>query len=75
MAWAEADLVVADEFREGNMPARQSPLPCVRAGFAALPAVAEAQWQTFGTEADGTLRQWAEVDFVPGLPTQATYSG
>ena len=38
VAWAEADLVVADEFREGNMPARQAPLSCVRAGFAALPA-------------------------------------
>ena len=123
VAWAEADLVVADEFREGNMPARQAPLPCVRAGFAALPdtvtsryfrgdsachenallawlahpdrarepggaigfavsavqteplaaalrAVSETDWQTFGTEADGTLRQWAEVDFVPGLPNE-----
>ena len=123
VAWAEADLVVADEFREGNMPARQAPLPCVRAGFTALPAtvtaryfrgdsachenelltwlahpdraqetggaigfavsavqsealaaalraVGEAPWQTFGTEADGTLRQWAEVDFVPGLPSE-----
>jgi hypothetical protein len=123
VAWAEADLVVADEFREGNVPARQAPLPCVRAAFAALPttvtarsfrgdsachenallawlahpdraqepggaigfavsavqteplaaalrAVGEAQWQTFGTERDGTLRQWAEVDFVPGLPSE-----
>ena len=105
------------------MPARQAPLPCVRAGFAALPstvkaryfrgdsachenglltwlahpdraqepggaigfavsavqtealaaalrAVSEKQWQTYGTEADGTLRQWAEVDFVPGLPSE-----
>lgn len=123
VAWAEADLVVADEFREGNMPARQAPLSCVRAAFAALPstvtaryfrgdsachenglltwlahpdrasepggaigfavsavqtealavalrAVTEKQWQTYGTEADGTLRQWAEVDFVPGLPSE-----
>jgi hypothetical protein len=121
--WAEADLVVADEFREGNVPARQSPLPCVRAGFAALPAtvterffrgdsacpenewrgwlahpdrasepggaigfavravqteplaaalraVPEPQWQSFGTESDGTVRQCADVDFVPGLPSE-----
>ena len=27
--------------------------------------VAEGNWKTFGTEDDGTLRQWAEVDFVP----------
>lgn len=123
VAWAEADLVVADEFREGNMPARQAPLPCVRAAFAALPAtvterffrgdsachenellgwlahperarepggaigfavsavqtealaaalraVGDGQWQTFGTESDGTLRQWAELDFVPALPSE-----
>jgi hypothetical protein len=123
VAWAEADLVVADEFREGNVPARQAPLPCGRAAFAALPAtvtarffrgdsachenellawlsdperatepggaigfavsavqsaplaaavraVPETQWRTFGTERDGTLRQWAEVDFVPALPSE-----
>jgi hypothetical protein len=123
VAWAEADLVVADQFREGNVPARQAPLSCVRAAFAALPAtvterffrgdsachenellawlsdpkraeepggaigfavsavqseplaaalraVREAQWQTFGTESDGTLRQWAELDFVPALPSE-----
>jgi hypothetical protein len=123
VAWAEADLVVADEFREGNVPARQAPLACVKAAFAALPetvserffrgdsachenellgwlsdpqrtsepggaigfavsavqsealaaalrAVTEATWQTFGTEADGTLRQWADLDFVPSLPSE-----
>ena len=117
--WAEADLVVADEFRDGNVPAKQEPLTCAQLAFAALPAditaryfrgdsachehglldwlkdaaraqepggaigfavsavmsealaaavrkVEETSWTTFGTEADGTLRQWAEVDFVPG---------
>ena len=117
--WAEADLVVADEFRDGNVPAKQAPLNCAQRAFAALPAsvrqrffrgdsachehdllhwlrqperaqepggaigfaisavmspalaaavtaVAEPAWQTIKTEADGTLRQWAEVDFVPG---------
>jgi len=117
--WAEADLVVADEFRDGNVPAKQAPLTCAQRAFAALPAsvrqrffrgdsachehdlihwlrqperaqepggaigfaisavmspalaaavraVAEPAWQTLKTEADGTLRQWAEVDFVPG---------
>ena len=28
--------------------------------------VKESGWKTFGQEDDGTLRQWAEVDFVPG---------
>jgi len=117
--WAEADLVVADEFRDGNVPAKQEPLTCAQMAFAALPAdltaryfrgdsacqeqgllnwlkdparaqesggpigfavsavmsvelqaavrqVEDKAWQTFGQEDDGTLRQWAEVDFVPG---------
>lgn len=121
--WAEAELVVADEFRDGNVPARQAPLNCAKMAFAALPdtvreryfrgdsachenelvewlnapertqepggrigfavsavmdkALAQAvaqvpdkQWATYGKEADGTLRQWAEVDFVPGAATE-----
>lgn len=117
--WAEADLVLADEWRDGNVPAQQSPLTCAQWAFAALPAtvtqryfrgdsacheheligwlksperakepggaigfcvsarmseelhkavqaVPEGQWKTFGQEPDGTKRQWAEVDFVPG---------
>ena len=35
--WAEADLVLADEFRDGNVPARQDPLTCAKLAFAALP--------------------------------------
>ncbi len=117
--WAEADLVLADEFRDGNVPAKQDPLTCAKLAFGVLPEtttqryfrgdsachenelldwlkdpererepggrigfaisavmseplaaavrqVAEGDWQTFGVEDDGTLRQWAEVDFVPG---------
>jgi hypothetical protein len=117
--WAEADLVLADEFRDGNVPARQAPLTCAQLAFGALPEtikeryfrgdsacheneligwlkhpdraqepggrigfalsavmsaelsgaigkIAHQQWKTFATEGDGTLRQWAEVDFVPG---------
>ncbi len=121
--WAEADLVLADEFRDGNVPAKQDPLTCAKLAFAALPEtvtrryfrgdsachehellewlkhpdrqqesggrigfavsavmseplgqalrqVGEAEWKTFGKEDDGTLRQWAEVDFVPGDKTE-----
>jgi hypothetical protein len=117
--WAEADLVLADEFRDGNVPAQQDPLTCAKLAFEALPQtvtqryfrgdsachekqlldwlnhpdrerepggrirfaisarmseplaqelrkVAEADWKTFGKEDGGTLRQWAEVAFVPG---------
>lgn len=118
-AWAETGLIVADEFRDGNVPAMMAPLVCAKAAFAALPssvssyafrgdsachesglvnwlrdpqrpdgpqgiirfavsarmsvelghalkAVPDAHWQTVKQEADGVLRQWAEVDFVPG---------
>jgi hypothetical protein len=121
--WAEADLVLADEFRDGNVPAKQEPLTCAKLAFAALPEtiqqryfrgdsachendllewlkhpdreaepggrigfavsavmsgplaqalrkVKDGQWETFGKEDDGTLRQWAEVDFVPGDKTE-----
>jgi hypothetical protein len=121
--WAEADLVLADEFRDGNVPAKQSPLNCAKMAFAALPdtvkkryfrgdsacheneligwlnaperaeepggkigfavsatmsadlakavaRVPETQWKTYGKEADGTLRQCAEVDFVPSAETE-----
>jgi hypothetical protein len=122
--WAEADLVLADEFRDGNVPAKQDPLTCAKLAFAALPEtvtrryfrgdsachendllewlkhpdrekepggrigfavsavmsepfgeairkVGETEWKTFGeAEEDGTLRQWAEVDFVPGDKTE-----
>jgi hypothetical protein len=37
--WAEADVVLADEFRDGNVPARQAPLACARAA-ATCPASA-----------------------------------
>ena len=117
--WAELDLAVADEFRDGNVAAKQAPLTCAKTAFAALPEsvghrffrgdsacheselldwlkhpdrakepggwigfavsavmsealgaafkkIKEPEWKTFATESDGTLRQWAEVDFVPG---------
>lgn len=37
VVWAERDLIVADEFRDGNVPAGMDPLAVVRRGFAALP--------------------------------------
>lgn len=42
--WAEADLVLADEFRDGNVPARQEPLTCAKQAFAALPATITARY-------------------------------
>jgi hypothetical protein len=36
--WAEMDTVLADEFRDGNVPAQMAPLTVAKAAFAALPA-------------------------------------
>ena len=121
--WAEAQAVLATEFRDGNVPADKDPLSCTRAAFAQLPsnvrqyafrgdgacdhgallswlddpqreggpagridyaisarmvedlakavrAVGEAQWHSLAKEKDGTLRQWAELDYVPALPSE-----
>jgi hypothetical protein len=38
IVWAEQDLVVADEFRDGNVPAGQDTLRLTKRGFEALPA-------------------------------------
>ena len=39
--WAETELVLADEFRDGNVPALQSPLAVAQAAFQALPETVE----------------------------------
>ncbi len=36
--WVEEDLIVADEFRDGNVPGNKDPLTSVRRAFGALPA-------------------------------------
>lgn len=117
--WAEADLVVADEFRDGNVPANMKPLNVAQRAFAALPtsvkerafrgdtacyeqsllkwlnaearaeepggpilfavsaamgpklrkhceAIPARNWETIDVEADGTVKQCAEVAYVPG---------
>src|ERR1019366_10315719 len=37
-AWAETSLVLADEFRDGNVPAQMEPLAVAQRAFAALPS-------------------------------------
>ena len=36
--WAERNVVLADEFRDGNVPAHMRVLDCARRAFAALPS-------------------------------------
>jgi hypothetical protein len=39
--WAETDLIVADEFRDGNVPAIMKPLTVAKRAFGALPSTVE----------------------------------
>jgi hypothetical protein len=42
--WAEMNVVVADEFRDGNVPAQQAPLPVTKRAFAALPETVQTRY-------------------------------
>lgn len=42
--WAEMDLILADEFRDGNVPAIREPLRCARQAFQALPTTVTEHW-------------------------------
>ena len=42
--WMEQDLAVADEYRDGNVPAGMNNLPLIRRGFAALPETVTARY-------------------------------
>jgi len=39
--WAETNLILADEFRDGNVPAAMSPLASAKAAFSSLPPTVE----------------------------------
>jgi Transposase DDE domain group 1 len=114
VSWAETGLVMADEFRDGNVPASVGIKDLVDEAYASLPARADGQpwqvavrsdsaayayealdhwqergwrfavsadmsaalkqavmalpetaWQMWQQEARGTVREWAEVTYVP----------
>lgn len=69
VVWAERDLIVADEFRDGNVPAGRDPLSVVRRGFAALPE----QVATYAFRGDSAcyehdLLNWLRDPARPGGP-------
>src|SRR5918992_619863 len=119
VSWAETGLVVADEFRDGNVPASQRIKELVDQAFAALPhrpaadpwqvsvrsdsatyeqttldhwhqrrwrvavsadmstalqrqivALPHDAWTVCGQEANGVIREWAEVACVPSRKTE-----
>jgi hypothetical protein len=67
--WVEQDLVVADEYRDGNVPAGMATLPLIQRGFASLPATVT----TFFFRADSACYnertlQWLADSHRPGGP-------
>jgi hypothetical protein len=59
--WAETGLILADEFRDGNVPAHYQPLNVVRAAFKALPeTVKEYYFRGDSACHEYELVQWLE---------------
>lgn len=62
VVWAEKDLVVADEFRTGNVPARMGNIRILEKAFAALPAGVE----TVYVRSDSAFYGHKELRFLDG---------
>jgi hypothetical protein len=57
--WAEQDLVVADEYRDGNVPAGMENLPLIRKAFRTLPAsVTERYFRADSACYDERILKW-----------------
>jgi hypothetical protein len=58
--WAEMDVVLADEFRDGNVPAIMAPLTVAKRAFAALPQTV----QTYYFRGDSACHESNLVDWL-----------
>lgn len=68
--WAEEDLVLADEFRDGNVPAGMSPLTTAQKAFAALPStVREYYFRGDSACYENHLLKWLTDSDREGGPT------
>lgn len=66
--WAEMNLIVADEFRDGNVPAVQEPLRVARRAFQSLPeTVTEYYFRGDSACYDKQLMNWLRNDQREGL--------
>ena len=67
--WAEQDLVVADEYRDGNVPAGMDNLRLIRRGFASLPAtVTEYAFRADSAGYDEEVLKWLAAPQRPDGP-------
>ena len=68
--WGEQDLVVADEYRDGNVPAGMATLPLIQRGFASLPATVTAFYFRADSACyDERTLQWLADPHRPGGPS------
>lgn len=67
--WAEMNVVLADEFRDGNVPAQQQPLRVVRRALAALPeTVGEHYFRGDSACEEESLLTWLRDEQRPDGP-------
>ena len=67
--WAEMDVILADEFRDGNVPAVMEPLRVARAAFAALPkGMSEYYFRGDSACHENELLDWLRNDKREGGP-------
>jgi DDE family transposase len=68
--WVEQDLVVADEYRDGNVPAGMDTLPLIQRGFANLPATVRAFFFRADSACyDERTLKWLADPHRPGGPS------
>ena len=57
--WAEMNVILADEFRDGNVPAMMAPLTVAKAAFAALPSTVKSfYYRGDSASHEGGLLRW-----------------
>lgn len=67
--WAEMNLILADEFRDGNVPAMMKPLTVAKTAFAALPeTVNEFYYRGDSACHEGQLIRWLNDEDREGGP-------
>lgn len=68
VVWAEKDLIVADEFRDGNVPAQSGVLRVLKEAVAALPKdVKEINFRSDSAAYQHKVMGWCNKD-IPGRP-------
>ena len=69
VVWAEMDVVLADEFRDGNVPAMMAPLAVAKRAFAAAPDTVETFYYRGDSASHEThLMQWLRDEKREGGP-------